>query len=178
MTLEDQVQEAYERAAEWITIVERAYASDAPFDFDGAYYRLKGVVSKPASIQQPRPVTMNAAFGGPGRDFASRHCDFLFSTFTDIADGRKHLADIRTRASAAGRDVGAYTACHAATSKPPTPASAIVGVSGAAATRFGVVTASNLSLPALTSGMPAVNWSNRNATCPLATSCRACGCPL
>jgi alkanesulfonate monooxygenase SsuD/methylene tetrahydromethanopterin reductase-like flavin-dependent oxidoreductase (luciferase family) len=103
---------AYDRAAEWITIVERAYRSDEPFDFDGAYYKLKGVVSKPPSIQSPRPVTMNAAFGAPGRDFASRYCDFLFSTFTDIADGRRHLADIRTRAEAAGRDVGAYTVCH------------------------------------------------------------------
>ncbi len=103
---------AYERAAEWIEIVERAYGSDEPFDFDGAYYKLKGVVSKPASIQSPRPLTMNAAFGGPGRDFASRHCDFLFSTFTDIEDGRRHLADISSRAKAAGRDVGAYTVCH------------------------------------------------------------------
>jgi alkanesulfonate monooxygenase SsuD/methylene tetrahydromethanopterin reductase-like flavin-dependent oxidoreductase (luciferase family) len=103
---------AYDRAGEWISIVERAYRSDEPFDFAGDYYRLKGVVSKPASVQSPRPVTMNAAFGGPGRDFAARHCDFLFSTFTDIADGRRHLADISARASAAGRDVGAYTVCH------------------------------------------------------------------
>lgn len=103
---------AYERAAEWIEIVVRAYSSSEPFDFTGSYYKLKGVISKPASLQKPRPVTMNAAFGGPGRDFAAQHCDFLFSTFTDIEDGRRHLADIRTRASAAKRDVGAYTVCH------------------------------------------------------------------
>ena len=103
---------AYDRAAEWIEIVERAYASDVPFDFEGAYYKLKGVVSKPASLQKPRPVTMNAAFGGPGRAFAARHCDFLFSTFTDIEDGRRHLADIHARAATAGREVGAYTVCH------------------------------------------------------------------
>lgn len=102
----------YDRAAEWITIMERAYAAEEPFDFDGAYYKLAGVVSKPAAMQAPRPVTMNAAFGGPGRDFAARHCDFLFSTFTDIADGRRHLADIRARAEASGRDIGAYTVCH------------------------------------------------------------------
>jgi alkanesulfonate monooxygenase SsuD/methylene tetrahydromethanopterin reductase-like flavin-dependent oxidoreductase (luciferase family) len=103
---------SYERAAEWIEIVERAWSDDAPFDYDGSYYRLKGVISRPASIQTPRPVTMNAAFGAPGRDFAARHCDVLFSTFTDIEDGRRHLADIRDRASAAGREVGAYTVCH------------------------------------------------------------------
>jgi dimethylsulfone monooxygenase len=104
--------EGYARAAEWITVLERAYAADAPFDFDGAFYRLRGVVSRPASLQIPRPVTMNAAFGPPGRDFAARHCDMLFSTFTDIADGRRHLADIRSRAEAAGRTIGAYTVGH------------------------------------------------------------------
>ena len=105
-------EKAYDRAAEWIDIVERSYGEDAPFDFDGTYYRLKGVISRPASLQRPRPVTMNAAFGGPGRDFAAAHCDFLFSTFSDIADGRGHLADIRARSAAAGRDVGAYTVGH------------------------------------------------------------------
>ena len=102
----------YDRAAEWITIIERAYASDEPFDFDGAYYRLKGVVSRPASLQRPRPVTMNAAFGPPGRDFAARHCDILFSTFSEIADGRRHVEDMRARSAAVGREVGVYTVCH------------------------------------------------------------------
>lgn len=102
----------YDRADEWLTVVERAYAETEPFDFSGDYYRLKGVVSRPASLQVPRPVTMNAAFGPPGRAFAARRCDFLFSTFSDIADGRRHVEDIRGRAEAAGRDVGVYTVCH------------------------------------------------------------------
>ncbi|MCS6931819.1 MAG: LLM class flavin-dependent oxidoreductase [Acetobacteraceae bacterium] len=103
---------AYDRAAEWITIIERAYAAEEPFDFEGRYYRLKGVVSRPASIQRPRPVTMNAAFGPPGRDFAARHCDFLFSTFSEIADGHRHVEDMRARSAAVGREVGVYTVCH------------------------------------------------------------------
>jgi dimethylsulfone monooxygenase len=63
-------------------------------------------------VQAPRPVTMNAAFGAPGRDFAARHCDFLFSTFSEIEDGHRHVADIRKRAKPYGRDVGVYTVCH------------------------------------------------------------------
>jgi len=105
-------EEPYARAEEWIDIVERAYAAEEPFDHEGRHYRLKGVVSRPASVQRPRPVTMNAAFGPPGRDFAARRCDMLFSTFTDIADGARHVADIGARARAAGRDVGVYTVCH------------------------------------------------------------------
>lgn len=103
---------AYDQAAEWIGIIERAYAADEPFDVDGAFYRLKGVFSRPASLQTPRPVTMNAAFGDPGRDFAARHCDFLFSTFSDIADGAKHVEDIRARSAAVGREVGICTVAH------------------------------------------------------------------
>jgi alkanesulfonate monooxygenase SsuD/methylene tetrahydromethanopterin reductase-like flavin-dependent oxidoreductase (luciferase family) len=104
--------DAYDQAAEWIEVIERAYGSSEPFDFDGAHYQLKAVVSRPASVQVPRPVTMNAAFGAPGRNFAARKCDYLFSTFSTIEDGRHHVADIRTRAAEFGREVGIYTVCH------------------------------------------------------------------
>lgn len=102
----------YDQAEEWIAIIERAYASRVPFDFSGEFYDLKGVVSRPASLQMPRPVTMNAAFGAPGRNFAARRCDYLFSTFSEIADGKAHVEDIRTRAAEVGRNVGVYTVCH------------------------------------------------------------------
>lgn len=103
---------AYLRAKEWIQILELCYGPNQPFDFSGDYYQLKGVVSRPTSLQTPRPVTMNAAFGPPGRDFAARHCDFLFSTFAELKDGAKHVADMRERAGAAAREVGVYTVCH------------------------------------------------------------------
>jgi len=104
--------DAYGQAAEWIEIIERAYGSAEPFDYEGKYYALKGVVSRPASLQLPRPVTMNAAFGAPGRNFAAKNCDYLFSTFSTIEDGRGHIADIRSRAEQFGREVGIYTVCH------------------------------------------------------------------
>ncbi|MEO1103650.1 MAG: LLM class flavin-dependent oxidoreductase [Pseudomonadota bacterium] len=104
--------EGYARAEEWIDIIERAYEADTPFDFEGRFYHLKSVVSRPRSLQTPRPLTMNAAFGDPGRTFAARRCDMLFSTFTEIADGARHVADITARAVKAGREVGVYTVCH------------------------------------------------------------------
>lgn len=106
------VEKGYDQAAEWIDILERLYASDEPFDFDGGYYHLKDAVSRPASLQAPRPVTMNAAFGGPGRDFAAAHCDYLFTTFSEISEAGKHVADIAERAGKIGRKVGCYTVAH------------------------------------------------------------------
>ena len=106
------VEKGYDQAAEWIEIIEKSYTSAEPFDFNGAYYTLKAAISRPASLQSPRPVTMNAAFGGPGRDFAAAYCDYLFTTFSEITDAAKHVADIRARAAPLGRDVGVYTVCH------------------------------------------------------------------
>jgi alkanesulfonate monooxygenase SsuD/methylene tetrahydromethanopterin reductase-like flavin-dependent oxidoreductase (luciferase family) len=106
------VERGYDQAAEWIEVIERAYAASEPFDHEGTFYRLKGAISRPAAVQSLRPVTMNAAFGGPGRDFAAAHCDFLFTTFSELSDAGKHVEDIRTRAERVGRHVGAYTVAH------------------------------------------------------------------
>nr|WP_316652019.1 LLM class flavin-dependent oxidoreductase [uncultured Gellertiella sp.] len=106
------VEKGYDQASEWLEIVEKAYASTEPFDFTGTYYQLNQAVSRPASLQVPRPVTMNAAFGGPGRDFAARACDYLFTTFSELAEAGHAIDDIKARSAAVGRDVGVYTVCH------------------------------------------------------------------
>ena len=67
---------------------------------------------KPAPVQRPRPITLNAAFSPPGRDFAAKAADFLFTTFTEIDKGRAQIEDISSRAEKEGREVGVYTTCH------------------------------------------------------------------
>ena len=57
-------------------------------------------------------MTLNAAFSPPGRDFAAKAADFLFTTFTEIDKGREHIEDMRARAKAQGREVGVFTTCH------------------------------------------------------------------
>ncbi len=106
------VAERYAQGLEWYDIICRIHAGGGPFDYDGAYYRLRGVSGQPAPLQRPRPVTLNAAFSPPGRDFAARAADFLFTTFTSIDAGRATITDMAARAAAAGREVGVYTTCH------------------------------------------------------------------
>jgi alkanesulfonate monooxygenase SsuD/methylene tetrahydromethanopterin reductase-like flavin-dependent oxidoreductase (luciferase family) len=102
----------YAQAGEWLEIMERCYTSTDPFDYDGSFYQLKGVVSRPPSIQVPRPVTMNAAFGDAGRTFAAEHCEYLFTTFTYIAEGEKHVSEMQARARDKQREIGLYTVGH------------------------------------------------------------------
>lgn len=107
----DKVEAPYDQAAEWIEVISRLLAGEA-FDYKGTYYDLKGAISQPVGVQQPRPVVLNAAFSPPGRNFAAQHADFLFTTFSSIAAGAATIADIRNRAAAASRNVGVYTTTH------------------------------------------------------------------
>ena len=105
------IEDRYGQGLEWFEIVERIYRGET-FDYKGRFYDLKGVSGQPKPVQSPRPVTLNAAFSPPGRDFASRAADYLFTTFTTIEKGRDPIDDMRARSAALGRDVGVFTTCH------------------------------------------------------------------
>jgi alkanesulfonate monooxygenase SsuD/methylene tetrahydromethanopterin reductase-like flavin-dependent oxidoreductase (luciferase family) len=108
----EMIEERYQQGLEWFEIMQQIYTADKPFDYDGKFYKLKGVSGKPAPIQSPRPITLNAAFSPPGRDFAAKAADFLFTTFVEIEQGRGSIDDMTKRANAQGREVGVYTTCH------------------------------------------------------------------
>jgi alkanesulfonate monooxygenase SsuD/methylene tetrahydromethanopterin reductase-like flavin-dependent oxidoreductase (luciferase family) len=106
------IDDRYAQGLEWFEIMRRIYSEPAPFDFHGRFYDLKNVSGKPAPVQKPRPVTLNAAFSPPGRDFAAKAADFLLTTFVDIEKGRAHIDDMKERAGKEGRSIGVYTTCH------------------------------------------------------------------
>jgi alkanesulfonate monooxygenase SsuD/methylene tetrahydromethanopterin reductase-like flavin-dependent oxidoreductase (luciferase family) len=106
------VEDRYAQGLEWAEIINRIYTEPNPFDYQGKYYQLRNVSGKPLPVQRPRPVTLNAAFSPPGRNFAAHAADFLFTTFMDIDGGRSHIADMKARGQALGRDIGVFTTCH------------------------------------------------------------------
>ena len=108
----EMVEDRYGQGLEWFEILNRIYTEPAPFDFKGRFYDLRGVSGKPLPVQRPRPVTLNAGFSPPGRDFAARVADCLFTTFVEIGDSRGQIEDMQRRAQATGRQVGVYTTCH------------------------------------------------------------------
>ena len=106
------IDDRYAQGLEWFEIMRRIYTEPAPFDFAGRFYNLTNVSGKPAPLQKPRPVTLNAAFSPPGRDFAAKAADFLFTTFVEIEKGREPIDDMKARAAKEGRSIGVYTTCH------------------------------------------------------------------
>lgn len=70
---------------------------------DGEFFRVAG----PLNIQrspQGQPVIFQAGDSNDGRDLGGRYADGIFTFTPSIEDGQAFAADIRARATAAGRD--------------------------------------------------------------------------
>jgi alkanesulfonate monooxygenase SsuD/methylene tetrahydromethanopterin reductase-like flavin-dependent oxidoreductase (luciferase family) len=68
----------YDMATEWIGIIKRLWTSEAEFDFEGKFYRIKGGTLAPKPLQKPHPVIMSAGVSPKGREFAAHHADVNF----------------------------------------------------------------------------------------------------
>ncbi|MGA8552314.1 MAG: LLM class flavin-dependent oxidoreductase [Stellaceae bacterium] len=105
-------QARYEYAREWLDIVKLAWSAREEFDFDGRFFKLKGVRSKPKPYGGTRPLIMNAGASATGQAFAIGNCDALFSTISrgiSFEETAGHLKSVRALAQQAGRTIEIYT---------------------------------------------------------------------
>ena len=57
----------YDYAQEWLDAVKRAWTEPGDFDFDGRFFKLKGVRAYPKPYGDTRPIIMNAGSSTSGR---------------------------------------------------------------------------------------------------------------
>lgn len=101
----------YEYSREWVEIVERIWRDDEPFDFNGQFFQLKGVLGKPKPVGGKRPLLMSAGASDTGKAFAAQHADCLFMTIFDFDRVPGDAATLRALAPA-GRNPGVYASGH------------------------------------------------------------------
>ncbi|CAN8101538.1 unnamed protein product [Discula destructiva] len=103
--------ERYAYTQEWLGIVRKLWADGAaPFDWDGAFWTLKGARAEPG-LSRPMPI-INAAGSGEGRAFAVRNADVLFTPVPDLERSRLEIAELKAQGRAVGRDVWVMTYVH------------------------------------------------------------------
>lgn len=101
----------YALAQEWFDYVHAVWTREGAFDWDGRFFRGRGIYALPRPFDGPPPV-MNAAGSGEGRDFAARNADFLFCIAVDLNQSKPEIAAIHETSRAMGRDTGAFTLSH------------------------------------------------------------------
>ncbi len=100
----------YSMAQEWYDYVSRLWIEKEAFNWNGNYYKGKGVYSLPHPVQPQIPI-INAAASEEGRSFAMRNADFLFTPVFDFDQARATVKDISDRAKSVGRNVDVLTFC-------------------------------------------------------------------
>jgi alkanesulfonate monooxygenase SsuD/methylene tetrahydromethanopterin reductase-like flavin-dependent oxidoreductase (luciferase family) len=101
--------ERYAQGAEWWQIVKRIWAGEAPFDYAGRHYQLRGVEGAPRPYGAHAPLMMNAGSSPAGRQFAIRHSDLHFDGVHTPEDSRKRIAETKRLAHAHGRTIQVWT---------------------------------------------------------------------
>jgi FMNH2-dependent dimethyl sulfone monooxygenase len=88
----------YAMAQEWWDVIRRAWSGEEEFDFDGRYFKLRGVISRPHPFESAIPPMMNAGASPVGRDFAIRNSDMHYDWCQTPEDSRERIKDSKTRA--------------------------------------------------------------------------------
>jgi alkanesulfonate monooxygenase SsuD/methylene tetrahydromethanopterin reductase-like flavin-dependent oxidoreductase (luciferase family) len=106
-------EERYAFAQEWIDIVKRAWTEPEDFDFEGRYFKLKGVRAKPKPYGGTRPIIMNAGSSGTGKAFALRNCDAFFTatgaTRTSLEGTAALVREVKEEARSYGHDIEVFS---------------------------------------------------------------------
>lgn len=95
--------ERYARTDEYLDIVKQAWTSDAPFSYDGTYYKLEDSYSEVRSPQQPR---IRLYFGGSSEAayrVGGKHADVFALWGEPLAETKEQIDSVRAAAKAAGR---------------------------------------------------------------------------
>ena len=101
----------YALAQEWFDVVRKIWNHDGPFDWNGEFFKLKGIYGYPRPYDGTPPI-MNAAGSQEGRQFATRNADYLFCISIDPEQSKQEVIDIKNQAKAHGRTTGAVTLSH------------------------------------------------------------------
>jgi len=95
----------YARSEEYISILKTTWTSAAPFDHEGAHYRLKGAFSSVKPVQRPHPPVF---FGGSSDEavaVAGRQADVYALFGEPVEQAREVIERVRASAAANGRQV-------------------------------------------------------------------------
>jgi FMNH2-dependent dimethyl sulfone monooxygenase len=95
----------YAMAQEWWDIIRRIWSGEEYFDYEGVYFKLKGVIGRPQPYGGQNPPMMNAGASPAGRDFAIRNSDLHYDFCIKPEDSRERIKDSKAKAGGHGLQV-------------------------------------------------------------------------
>jgi len=98
--------ERYRRAAEYLELMKLTWLNEKPFDFEGAFYRVKGAHSDVHPLQKPHPLLFFGGASDGALAMGAKLCDVYAIYAEPLASTRERMAAFRAQAAAFGRTPG------------------------------------------------------------------------
>jgi len=96
--------ERYARSDDYITVLKKTWTSNAPFDHDGPYYKVKGAFASIKPLQKPHLPVFFGGASDEAVEVAGRHAE-VYALFGEPVDqAREQLERVRAAAARHGRE--------------------------------------------------------------------------
>ena len=95
--------ERYARTEEYIDIMRRTWTAEAPFDFEGRFYRLRKAFSEVKCLQQPHVPVYFGGLSGPALEVGAKHADVYMMWGEPVASVQRQIAETAAAAAHYGR---------------------------------------------------------------------------
>ncbi len=93
----------YRRTDEYLEIVRRVWTSEAPFDFEGEFYRVRRAFSDVKPLQQPHVPVYFGGASGAACEVGARHSDVYALWGEPLAAVKERIDEVWAAASQYGR---------------------------------------------------------------------------
>ncbi|WP_038344010.1 LLM class flavin-dependent oxidoreductase [Acinetobacter sp. A47] len=101
----------YKYAQEWCDLLKKTWTNPEPFDWNGIYFKAKGIYSKPHLTKLP-PL-FNAGTSREGREFAIKNSDYLFTAVaTKLDSSRAEIEQLKDEGRKFNKNVRVLTYVH------------------------------------------------------------------
>ncbi|PZQ60593.1 MAG: alkanesulfonate monooxygenase [Phenylobacterium zucineum] len=97
--------ERYARTDDYITVLRKAWTSDAPFDHDGPHYRVKGAPAAVKTLQQPHLPIFFGGASDEAVEVAGRQADVYALFGETLEQAREIVGRVRAAAAVNGREI-------------------------------------------------------------------------
>jgi alkanesulfonate monooxygenase len=95
--------ERYDRTDEYLDVVKQAWTAEAPFDYQGRYYRVEDFYAEVRSPQRPRIPLYFGGSSAAAYRVGGKHADVYALWGEPLAQTAEQIASVRAAATAAGR---------------------------------------------------------------------------
>jgi dimethylsulfone monooxygenase len=99
----------YEYGQEWWNVVKLLWSGQGPRDYEGKFFKLKGLEASPRPYGEQNPVMMNAGASPLGRGFAIRNCDLHFDNCEVPEDCVDRVKETKALAHSHGHEIQVWT---------------------------------------------------------------------